>query len=61
MRDDTKSVSIIESELARAIQFGTWAENPSCIAALKNIAIDYGIDVEKSSNEGNETNEGDEE
>jgi len=54
MRDDTKTVSIIESELSRAIQFGAWAENPSCIAELKNIAIDYGIDVDNSSNNGNE-------
>lgn len=50
--DGTKTTSIIEAELARAIQFGEWAENPSCIAALKNIAVDYGVDVEMSSNEG---------
>jgi len=54
MQDDTKTVSIIESELSRAIQFGEWAENPSCIAELKNIAIDFGIDVSKSSTDGNE-------
>lgn len=54
MQDDTKTVSIIESELSRAIQFGEWAENPSCIAELKNIAIDFGIDVTKSSTDGNE-------
>ena len=52
MVDDTKTVSIIDSELARAIQFGEWAENPSCIADLKNIAIDYGVDVNTSSQEG---------
>ena len=54
LQDDVKSVSIIESELSRAIQFGEWAENPSCIAELKNIAIDFGIDINKSSNNGNE-------
>ena len=54
MQDDTKAVSIIESELSRAIQFGEWAENPSCIAELKNIAIDFGIDATKSSSDGNE-------
>ena len=52
IKDDTRSNSIIESELARAIQFGEWAENPSCIAKLKNIAIDYEIDIQKSSIEG---------
>lgn len=41
-----KSTSIIESELARAIQFGEMAENPACIAELKLIAVDFGIDVE---------------
>lgn len=40
-----KSVSIIEAELARAIQFGEWAENPACITDLKLISIDYGIDT----------------
>lgn len=54
MQDNMKAVSIIESELSRAIQFGEWAENPSCIAELKNIAIDFGIDVTKSSSDGNE-------
>ncbi len=48
----TKTVSIIEAELSRAIQFGQWAENPSCIADLKNIAIDYGLDIIASSQEG---------
>ena len=54
IQDDTKTVSIIESELSRAIQFGAWAENPSCIAELKNIAIDFGIDVDSSLNNGDE-------
>lgn len=40
-----KSTSIIEYELARAIQFGETAENPACIAELKLIAVDFGIDV----------------
>ncbi len=54
LEDDLRSVSIIKSELSRAIQFGEWAENPSCIAELKNIAIDYNIDVEETMNEGEE-------
>lgn len=55
--DCTKKASIIESEISRAIQFGEWAENPSCIAKLKNIAVDYGIDIEASLGEGDEDNE----
>lgn len=57
MQDDTKTVSIIESELSRAIQFGEWAENPSCIAELKNIAIDFGIDINNSLDKGVEGGE----
>ena len=38
-----KSNNIVTGELSRAIQFGAWAENPSCITDLKLIAIDYGI------------------
>lgn len=41
-----KESSIIESEIARAIQFGEMAENPSCIAYLKNIAVDYNIEID---------------
>ena len=54
---DDRSVSIIEGELARAIQFGEWAENPSCIAELKLIALDYGIDIEKSKTGGFEADD----
>ena len=43
--EQDRVISIVESELARAIQFGEMAENPSCIAKLKNIAVDYGIDL----------------
>ncbi len=52
-----RSVSIIEGELARAVQFGEWAENPACIAQLRLIALDYGIDIEKSENGGYETDD----
>lgn len=42
--DDTdNSGSIVEAELSRAIQFGEWAENPSCVADLRIIARRYGI------------------
>lgn len=52
IRDDLKSTSIIESELSRAIKFGEWAENPSCVASLKNIAIEYHINIENSAIKG---------
>ena len=42
--ENEKGLSIIASELARAIQFGESAENPACVTDLKNIAIDYQID-----------------
>lgn len=45
LEEQERVISIVESELARAIQFGEMAENPSCIAKLKNIAVDYGIDL----------------
>ncbi len=47
-----KNLSIITAELSRAIQFGMNAENPACIADLKNIAIDYHIDYNTLSNGG---------
>lgn len=43
--EEDKSTSIIESELARCIQFGEMAENPACITDLKLIAVDFGIDI----------------
>lgn len=42
--ESDRSLSIIETELSRAIQFGKSAENPSCITYLKNIAVDFKID-----------------
>lgn len=39
-----KSLSIILSELARAIEFGKHAQNPSCITALKIITVRFGVD-----------------
>lgn len=36
--------SIVSAELSRAIQFGEWAENPSCVSDLRIIARKYGID-----------------
>ena len=52
-----KSISIIEAELARAIQFGEWAENYACITDLKNIAVDNGINLTDVINGGVEDGE----
>ncbi|ALS28818.1 DEAD-like helicases superfamily protein [Paenibacillus sp. 32O-W] len=54
---DLKQLSIIEAELARAIQFGEWAENPSCITKLRNVAIDFNIDFVRSVTGGYEDEE----
>lgn len=41
----------------RAIQFGSWAENPSCVSDLKIIAMKYGIDYESVKDGGYEYDE----
>lgn len=53
-QENDKSSSIIEAELSRAIQFGEWAENPSCTADLKIIARKFGIDYQKIKDGGYE-------
>jgi len=62
IKDDEceKGLSIIEAELSRAIEFGEGAENPSCIADLKLIALDYGIDYSKIKEGGFEEDEDEE-
>lgn len=46
--ENTRQMSIIEAEMARAIQFGSWAENKaSCVTELKDIAIKYSVDIDK--------------
>lgn len=55
--ENDKSASIIETELMRAIQFGSWAENPSCVSDLKIIAMRYGIDYESVKDGGYEYDE----
>lgn len=55
--DEDDSSSIIAGELSRAIQFGEWAENPTCIAELKIIAREYGIDYDELKNRGVEDDE----
>ena len=41
--EDDVGNSIVMAELSRAIQFGEWAENPSCVADLRIIARRYGV------------------
>ena len=46
--DNIKQQSILETELARAIQFGSWAINKTdCVTRLKAYAIQYGMDIEQ--------------
>ncbi len=52
--ENTRQNSIIEAELARAIQFGEWAENPTCISKLRNTAIDFGINIVETMDGGYE-------
>lgn len=55
--ENDRSDSIIESELGRAIQFGEWAENPTCVSDLKILANEFGIDFESTKNGGFEDDE----
>jgi hypothetical protein len=43
-RDRESPPTIIEGELARAIEFGLWADNPAAISDLQAIAIRCGLD-----------------
>lgn len=56
--ENVKQTSIIEAEMARAIQFGSWSENKaSCVTELKDIAIKYSVDIEKMLQGGYEDDE----
>ncbi|WP_406041596.1 DEAD/DEAH box helicase family protein [Succinimonas sp.] len=50
--EDATGNSIVLAELSRAIQFGEWAENPSCVADLRIIARRYGIDYHEIKDGG---------
>ena len=41
------NLSVVESEMVRAIEFGKTAENPSAITDLERIALTFGLDREK--------------
>ena len=55
--ENDKSLSIVLSELSRAIEFGRTAENPACISDLKRIAIRYNVDYNKAAEGGYEDEE----
>ena len=56
--DNVRQTSIIEAEMARAIQFGSWAENKSsCVTELRDIAIRYSINIESMLQGGYEDEE----
>jgi superfamily II DNA or RNA helicase len=59
MDDDEseRGLSIISTELSRAIKFGANAENPACITDLKNIAVDFSIEYESLADGGIENDE----
>ena len=56
MEESKEANTIITAELKRAIEFGGWAKNPSCITEIKLLALKYGIDLEKI-NDGEIENE----
>jgi superfamily II DNA or RNA helicase len=49
--------TIIQGELARAIEFGQYAANPLAISSLREIAIRYDIDIDTVSDGGFEDDE----
>ena len=42
--EEPPALSILEGELARAIEFGSQALNPGCVTDLERLAIEHGID-----------------
>ncbi len=55
--DEPPQMSILEAELARAIEFGSHAINPGCITDLERLAIEHGIDWTKLTDSGIEDDE----
>ena len=51
-KDDVAANSIVMAELSRAIQFGEWAENPSCVSDLRIIARKFGINYQDAKDGG---------
>lgn len=59
--DEPVETSILEGELARAIEFGKHAINPGCITDLERLAIEHGIDWTKLTTAGIEDEDEDKE
>lgn len=57
--NEPPSLAILEGELSRAIEFGSHAINPGCIADLQRLAIEHGIDWTKLTHAGIEDDEDD--
>ena len=55
--ENDKSLSIIETELARAITFGRGALSAKALVDLNNIAIDYNLNIDKLATIGYEEEE----
>ena len=49
--------SMVKGELARAIEFGQYAENPDGVVELKTIAVEYGLEWQALTEEGFEVDE----
>lgn len=58
--DERPDTAIVEGEIARAIEFGKSALNPSCIADLERLAIEHGLDQDKLRTVGVEEDAADE-
>ena len=54
---DDKSLGIVVSELARAIEFGEYSQSSACITDLKVIAMHFGVNYKDLINEGVEDDE----
>ena len=57
MLDDATGTRIVEGELARAVEFGLHAENPSAVFDLQRLAIRFGIDYPELVGQGVEDDE----
>lgn len=55
--DEIKGASIIRGELARAVEFGRSARNPSAVTELARIADRFGVDIDMDREEGLEDEE----
>lgn len=52
LKETDRSTKIVETEINRAIQFGLWSEDKSCIYKLQKIALENGIEFNEVLNYG---------